>query len=259
MISDTAAERYASLLLNAEAKRMPIDPFSASDPAFLPEDAYRIQDRIASEHIRRGEMPIGYKVGMTTKPIQKLFGSDEPDYGVLFDANEIHGGVVETAELIQPKVEGEIAFVLREDLFGTTYTGEDILRVTEYAFPAIEIVDCRIKDWTFRIQDTIADSAACGRFLLTERRPYSGADLRNVRLRAYKNDVFLAEGAGCDVLGNPADSVAWLANKLGSRGLALRKGMVILSGSLVGMHPASSGDQFRFDYDCFGSVSVRFA
>ena len=146
MISDSTAERYASLLLEAEATRTPIDPFSASEPAFSPEDAYRIQDRIASEHIRRGETQIGYKIGVTTKPIQKLFGSDEPDYGVLFDANEIHGGVVETAELIQPKVEGEIAFILREDLFGTAYTGEDILRVTEYTFPAIEIVDCRITD-----------------------------------------------------------------------------------------------------------------
>ncbi len=254
----TVLKSYAGLICRAEADHTSIAPFTGTDSRFTADEAYLAQDLVLEQHISRGELPVGYKIGLSSKQAMALYGIDEPDYGTLFDVTEIRNGVVDAAALFCPKAEGEIAFILSEDLFGTTYTCADILKRTAYAFPAVEIIDTRFAGGKALVPDMIADNASCGRFMLTEKLPYDGIDLHAVRMKTYRNGSLLSEGVGSNAFGDPAESVAWLANKLGSRGRTLKKGMVILSGSLTGSHPAAAGDEFRFEYDRFGSVTIRF-
>ena len=189
-----------------------------------------------------------------------MLGVYQPDFGILTDGmlyNE--GEAIPANTLIQPKAEGEIAFVLKKDLKGPGVTAADVLAATEGVMTCFEIVDSRIRDWKIKIQDTVADNASCGVFVLGDslvdpRR----VDLNTCGMILEKNGEIVATGAGAAALGAPANAVAWLANTLGGLDIPLKAGEVILSGSLVIMVPVQAGDNLRVSIGGIGGCSVRF-
>lgn len=253
-------DELARMLLEAEEKREPIDPLTKTYPQISIEDAYRIQLKNVDAKIARGEKIVGKKIGLTSKGMQKLFGVNEPDYGHLTDRMIVlEGECIDLRELIQPKIEAEIAFVLKDDLKGPGITPADVLRATEGVMPALEIIDSRIRDWKIKIQDTIADNASSARFVLGGRI----VDVRNIDLRLVGlvfevNGEIISTAAGAAVMGNPVSSVAWLANKLASYGTYLKSGEVILSGSLIAAVDIKPGYIVRATFDKLGSVTIRF-
>ncbi|PWV83096.1 2-oxopent-4-enoate/cis-2-oxohex-4-enoate hydratase [Halomonas sp. A11-A] len=189
-----------------------------------------------------------------------MLGVNQPDFGQLTDRMVINQGEsIAMKSLIQPKAEGEIAFVLKRDLNGPGVTVADVLRATEGVMACFEIVDSRIRDWKIRIQDTIADNASCGVFVLGDRLvDPRNLDLFTTGMVLEKNGRIVGTGAGAATMGSPAIAVAWLANTLGQLGMSLKAGDVILSGALSAMVPVNAGDNLRMTLAGIGSCSVRF-
>jgi 2-keto-4-pentenoate hydratase len=156
-------------------------------------------------------------------------------------------------------MEGEIAFILKEDLRGPGVTLTEVIRCAEGVIPALEIIDSRIRDWKIKLPDTVADNASSARIVLGGvMTPLPAIDLRTVGMVMEKNGEILATAAGAAVLGHPANAVAWLANKLAAYGILLRKGEVILSGALTAAAPVAAGDFFRADFGLLGDVKIKF-
>ena len=226
------------------------------------DDAYAISLGILQHRLASGEKVVGKKIGVTSKAVQDMLGVHQPDFGFLTDRMWIaDGGCVRIADqLIQPRAEAEIALILKHTVQGPGVTPADVLAATDYIAPCFEIVDSRIQNWDIRIVDTIADNASCGVFVLGAARVDPRLhDLAALKVKVYKNDVFLSEGWGSAVQGSPLAAVAWLANTLGTYGVTLNAGDVILSGSLVPLEPARPGDHFRLELAGVGSASVSFA
>jgi 2-oxopent-4-enoate/cis-2-oxohex-4-enoate hydratase len=162
-------------------------------------------------------------------------------------------------QLIQPRAEGEIAFKLAKDLNGPGITNADVLDATEYVMPCFEVVDSRIHDWRIKIQDTVADNASCGLFVLgDDRADPKGLDFPSLHMSVYKNGKLLSEGLGSAALDSPLSCVSWLANTLSDFGITLSSGDVVLSGSLVPLEPVVPGDEMHLEVRGIGTASVRF-
>lgn len=249
-------------LFAALRARRTLDPLTAREPGIDLDDAYRISLRFLERRSADGERVVGKKIGVTSKAVQDMLGVHQPDFGFLTDRMAVGNGSVlgiAAAGLIQPRAEGEIAFVLKKDLKGPGITEDQVLDATDYVSPCFEIVDSRIHDWKIRIQDTVADNASCGVFVLgAERVPPQALDLAAVKMDIHKNGAHVASGLGAAVQGHPATAVAWLANTLGQYGIPFRKGEVILSGSLAPLLPALPGDRFHMTLAGIGEASIGF-
>tara|TARA_R110002072_G_scaffold177702_2_gene333697 strand:- start:510 stop:1301 length:792 start_codon:yes stop_codon:yes gene_type:complete len=249
-------------LYNALRGGHTLEPLTDREPAIQIEDAYRISLRMLNRRVDGdGEKVIGKKIGVTSKPVQDMLGVFQPDFGFLTDAMEYPDGaeIPIKGDLIAPRAEGEIAFRLKKDLVGPGVTEADVLDATETIIPCFEIVDSRIKDWKIRIQDTVADNASCGVYVLSQKevdpRHY---DLPGLHMRIYKNGEFHSEGMGSAVQGNPLTAVAWLANTLGEFGIPFKAGEVILSGSLAPLIPVVAGDVVSLEVEGIGGCSCKF-
>ena len=253
-------EQIAIELFSAYQSSMPIDSITDRYPELTVQDAYRIQKLFLGKRLALGEQVIGKKIGVTSQAVMDMLGVNQPDFGQLTDRMVINqGDSIAMESMIQPKAEGEIAFVLKQDLSGPGVTVADVLRATEGVMACFEIVDSRIRDWKIRIQDTVADNASCGVFVLGDRL----VDHRNLKLSTTgmvleKNGQVVGTGAGAATMGSPAIAVAWLANTLGELGMSLKAGEVILSGALSAMVPVTAGDNLRMTLAGIGSCSVRF-
>jgi 2-oxopent-4-enoate/cis-2-oxohex-4-enoate hydratase len=250
-------ELYAAL-----AGRYVLDPLTARESAITIDDAYNISLHLLRRREAGGERVIGKKIGVTSKPVQDMLGVHQPDFGFLTDRMHIADGSqvsLSAARLIQPRAEGEIAFVLKKDLRGPGVTEEQVLDATEYVSPCFEIVDSRIRDWKIRIQDTVADNASCGVFVIGAAKiaPRS-LDLAAVKMDIRKNGEHVASGTGAAVQGHPATAVAWLANTLGRFGIPFLAGEIILSGSLAPLLPITPGDRFEMSLAGIGNSSISF-
>lgn len=261
-MNEQKIQQYGDALYQALVDRKAIDPLTTTEPDITIQDAYRIQLRMIERRLQSGsEQVIGKKIGVTSRPVMDMLKVDQPDFGHLTSSMVFgDGSAIPADSLIAPKAEGEIAFVLKHDLVGPGITNADVLRATEYVLPCFEIVDSRIRDWKIRIQDTVADNASSGVFVLGD----AAADPRKIDLALVgmtleKNGDIVGTGAGAAALGHPLNAVTWLANTLGELGMALRAGEVILSGSLAAMVPAQAGDHLRVSLGGIGSVSVRFS
>ena len=250
----------AEMLLTAEKNRKPILPLTESDPGITVDEAYRIQLQVIAMKKSSGQVVVGKKIGITSRAMQTMLGVNEPDYGQILDGMVVmEGEQIRAADLIQPRIEGELAFILREDLKGPGVTLADVIRCSEGVIPALEIIDSRIADWKIKLPDTVADNASSARIVLGGKiTPILGLDLRTVGMVLEKNGEVVATAAGAAVLGNPAQAVAWLANKLAVYGIMLRKGEVILSGSLTAAVPVNAGDFIRADFGLLGDVKIKF-
>ncbi|MDQ1002208.1 2-keto-4-pentenoate hydratase [Neobacillus niacini] len=225
------------------------------------ETAYQVQLVNINKKVTNGDKIVGKKIGLTSKAMQDLLQVDQPDYGHLLASMSVQNkGLISVNQVLQPKVEGEIAFVLKKDLTGPEVTVEDVLEATDYILPALEIVSSRIKDWKISLNDTVADNASSGLFVLGEQPiPVEKVNLKTIEMEFFKNKSLVNTGVGTAVLGNPAYCVAWLANKLSEFGISLKKGEIILSGALSAAVDAVEGDLFTARFTHLGEVSVNFS
>ncbi|MEE2652671.1 MAG: 2-oxopent-4-enoate hydratase [Pseudomonadota bacterium] len=248
-------------LYEAMIARQAVSPLTARGEDISIDDAYHISLRMLERRQAAGARVIGKKIGVTSKAVQSMLNVHQPDFGYLTDDMVFNSGEVMpiSERLIAPRAEGEIAFILKKDLTGPSVTNADVLAATECVMPCFEIVDSRIKDWNIAIQDTVADNASCGLFVLGEEAVSPRkVDLVTCGMVVEKNGAIISTGAGAAALGSPVNCVAWLANTLGEFGISLKAGEVILSGSLVPLEPVQAGDSLRVDIGGIGSASVRF-
>jgi 2-oxopent-4-enoate/cis-2-oxohex-4-enoate hydratase len=260
-ISQETIRRLSDELHQAWATGKTIDPISDREREITIEDAYQIQLGFIERRIEKGARIVGKKIGLTSQAVMNMLNVHQPDFGYLLDTMVYNEGeAIPMETLIQPKAEGEIAFVLKHDLMGPGISNADVLRATECVMPCFEIVDSRVRDWKIKIQDTVADNASCGVFVLGDRvvSPRE-VDLTTCGMVLEKNGELAVTGAGAAALGHPLNAVAWLANTLGPLGLALEPGEVVLSGALAAMVPVKAGDNLRMSIGGIGSCSVRFA
>jgi len=248
------------MLFDALASGKPISPLTDTYPDMSIDDAYQVS--LAFLKIRRaenGETIVGKKIGVTSKPVQDMLGVFQPDFGFLTDAMFSNDGNVHVDCHIAPMAEAEIAFKLKKGLKGPGITGADVIAATEYVQPCFEIVDSRIKDWKIKIQDTVADNASCGVFAVgAEKVDPRELDMAALEVIVEKNGIEISRGVGSSVQGAPENAVAWLANTLGAYGIPFEAGEIILSGSLVPLHPAVRGDEMLMTIDGLGACAVAF-
>ncbi len=247
-------------LYDALTSRHVVEPLTSRYDEITIDDAYRIQQRLNARRLAAGERVIGKKIGVTSEAVMNMLGVTQPDFGMLTDAMVYNEGeAIPAARLIQPKAEGEIAFLLKKDLAGPGVTAADVLAATEGVMACFEIVDSRIRDWKIKIQDTVADNASCGVFVLGDRLvDPKGVDLHACGMVLEKNGEVVVTGAGAATMGSPLTAVAWLANTLGRMGVALSAGEVVLSGALGAMVQVKAGDSLRVTIGGVGGCSVRF-
>lgn len=259
-MSDLDIDALGEELYSALRHQKVVEPLTARYPDLTIEQAYFISRAILERRLADGEVIVGKKIGVTSKAVQDLLDVHQPDFGYLTDRMMYSSGdeVPIGTELISPRSEGEIAFVLKHALRGPGVTNADVLHATDYVLPCFEIVDSRIKDWNIRIEDTVADNASCGLVVLGDRI----ADPRSVDLRCCgilieKNGQLISTGAGAAALGSPLNAVAWLANTLGAFGIGLEAGEIVLSGSLVPLEEVVPGDQLSLEIGGIGRADMR--
>ncbi len=263
-IDDAQVAQLALRLDESERSRVQIGHFSAEHPDMTIEDAYAIQKAWVDMKLARGRRIIGHKIGLTSRAMQRAANITEPDYGTLLDDMQLaEGSDLPFGRLIEPKVEVELAFILKHRLEGNVSLG-DVLAAVDYVTPALEIIDARIKRTdengrTRKVFDTISDNAANAAIILGGRPvKVDAVDLRWVSALLYRNALIEDSGVAAAVLNHPAMGVVWLAQKLSRFGVALEPGEIILSGSFTSPIPIAAGDTFHADYGPLGSIAARF-
>ncbi len=247
-------------LIAAEQRCVPLEPITSLYPDLTEADAYRVQMAVVTTKVKRGDRVIGRKVGATSRAIQQLLRIDEPIYGTLLESNQVaNGKTISLSQLIHPRVECEIAFLLGEDLVGPDITATDVLAATQAVTASLEINDPRTREWKIGSREAIADNGIAARFVLGEQRlPVVGLDLPNTAVVLNKNGEEVASATGAAVLGDPARAVAWLANKLAEHHQSLKAGEIVLPGSMTPIYPVGTADRVEAEFDALGSGSVRF-
>lgn len=259
MTDKAKIKELAAMLKQSERTCVAIPAISASNPDLTIPDAYAIQLTNIDLELSEGKKITGKKIGLTSLAMQNLLGVDQPDFGHLLDSMEVQNHQIKRDTMVAPRVEGEIAFILKEDIHGPNATVEDVLNATDYVVPALEIVDSRLANWKINIIDTVSDNASSGMYELgTQKTDPKKVDLKQVSMAFYKNGEKVNEGKGTDVLGDPAYCVAWLANVLHDYGVVLKKGEVVLSGALSAMQAGEAGDSFKAVFSELGEVEMKF-
>ncbi|GAV22988.1 2-keto-4-pentenoate hydratase [Carboxydothermus pertinax] len=257
----TALQAAADALWKASQERIALEqPLTEIYPDITIRDAYQVQLINVDKKKALGHKVVGKKIGLTSRAMQQMLGVHEPDYGHVTD--DMIGDeevAISRSKLLQPKIEAEIAFVLKDRLVGPGVTLTKVLQATAGVIPVFEIIDSRIKDWKIKIQDTIADNASSAMVVLGSKLiPIDQVNLKYVGLVLEKNGEIIDTAAGAAVLGHPALAVAWLANKLSEFGIALEPGEIILSGSFTKAYEVTGNDHFVASFGPLGSVKVKF-
>ncbi len=262
-LSSATVQALGDELFAALRARATVTPLTERYPELRIEEAYRVSLRMLERRQREGERVVGKKIGVTSKAVQDMLGVHQPDFGFLTDVMQVANDStvsLSAAGLIQPKAEGEIAFKLKQDLKGPGITAQDVLDATQYVSPCFEIVDSRIQDWRIKIQDTVADNASCGVFVVGDAQvdPRS-LDLAAAQMQVQCNGTQVAQGVGAAVQGHPATAVAWLANTLGAFDIPFLAGELILSGSLAPLLPITAGDRYSMTIGGLGEAAIAFS
>ncbi|MFI8993606.1 2-keto-4-pentenoate hydratase [Streptomyces sp. NPDC053542] len=256
-----AVVKAADILAEAARTGVPCAPVRGLLPEGDLDTAYAVQRLTIERELAAGGRIVGRKTGLTSPAVQAQLGVDRPDFGALLAGMAVpEGEPVAAGRLLQPKVEGEVALVLGADLPHRYCTVADVLRATDFALAALEIVDSRVAGWDISIVDTVADNASSGLFVLGSAPvPVTRLDLRAVRMTMTRNGARVSTGTGADCLGSPLNAAAWLASALAATGDPLRAGDVVLTGALGPMADAAPGDVFEAHISGLGSVTTRFA
>ncbi|NIZ12556.1 2-oxo-hept-4-ene-1,7-dioate hydratase [Phaeobacter sp. HF9A] len=259
--------RAAADLLAAEQSRSQIGLLSLRHPEIGMDDAYAIQSALCAAKLAQGRRVIGWKIGLTSRAMQSALEIDIPDSGILFDDMLFaNGATVPAGRFIQPRIETEIAFVMKSALGGEDVSRDAVIAATDYVAPAIEILDTRIlrqdaKSGKSRsVFDTISDNAAnAGIVLGPQRHAVDAFDLRWVGAITFRDAVVEETGLGAGVLNDPVESIVWLARRMAQYGQSIEAGQVILSGSFIRPVECPPGSQIAADFGPFGDVAISFA
>jgi len=259
-ISPQKVKQLAERLRKAEATGVAIKPIRDELPAGDIEAAYAIQNANTQYWVRKGRRLAGCKIGLTAKSVQKQLGVDQPDYGMVYaDRVLCDGEEVPLAQVMQAKVEAEVALVLDKDLKKKDVTISELISAVAYALPAIEIVASRIENWNIKIQDTIADNASGGMIVLgNEPKKLGGLDLRMCGMVMERRGDQVSLGVGLACLGNPLNAALWLARTMARAGAPLKAGDVVMTGALGPMAGVAAGDTVEVRISGLGSVRTAF-
>ena len=259
-LSAATIAQLAEHLDNCQRNAQDTPKITDAHPDMDWDDAYAIQDAILARHLGRGARVIGLKAGLTSHAKMKQMGVETPVFGFLVDEYSVlEGAEVKVSELIHPKVEPEIAFVLKHALRGPGCHIGAVLAATDFVMPGIEVIDSRYRDFKFDLKSVVAVNTSASRFVVGGQplRP-NELDLRTVGVVLEKNGEPVALGAGAAVLGHPAAAIAMLANHLGARGQEIPAGSLILSGGITEAVAVAAGDNVCLRVQGMGSVSLRF-
>lgn len=260
-LSEETISEIALQLIEAEKTVQPIDEPSKKYPGMTIDDAYNVQFKTVEEKVKRGAVIVGRKIGLTSKAMQALIGIDEPDAGIILDSKVFREGEAIPLDALRvPRIEAEIGFFLKEDLNGPGITVIDVLAATAGVMPLLEVKDTRLKPLKTTIVDAVADNATSGIVILGGKLTplTSDVDLRLVGMVFEQDGEMVATATGAEALGNPAEPVAWLANKMARYGMPLKKGEFVMSGGLTKALEVKPGSFFRATFDRLGSVSALF-
>lgn len=258
--SSDAIQQAADLLDSALNRRDPITPLTERYPGLDVADAYAIQQVNLRRRLHHGRTVVGHKIGLTSAPMQTLLGVDEPDFGYILDDMVLIGGsTTPVAVFCAPRVEPEVAFLLRAPLQGPGVTARDVRSATEAVAVALEVVDSRISEWRLTLPDTVADNASSGAVVLGDWVPFDNSiDLPGAHASLTLNGIEVDSGVGSAVLGDPAAAVAWLANALAPFGTAILPGQFVMSGSFTSAAFVHTGDRATASITGLGTVSLGF-
>lgn len=254
------AHEYAARLRKAAFDRVSIPPLRESIGVENIELAYAIQQSNTDYRVANGARIVGKKIGLTSIIVQKQIGVNQPDFGILFNDMEVLNGLsISMTELMQPKIEAEIAFVLSKDLDADNLTSVDIIDAVAYALPALEIVGSRISDWNIKITDTVADNASASHFVVGHSpKKLHQIDLTDIKMTMKRNGEVVSSGRGSDCFGSPINATLWLANTMKTMGQPLKKGEIIFTGALGSMVDVKEGDHFTAQFEGLGDVGLHF-
>ncbi|MFK4296625.1 2-keto-4-pentenoate hydratase [Arthrobacter sp. GAS37] len=258
-----AMDQFAAELLEAATSLIPVAPLRHRFEGMTLADSYYVQTAQLEHHVAAGRVLAGRKVGLTSLAMQQQLGVDSPDFGYFFEDMVHHDGArIPVSQFIQPKVEPEFGFVLKETLQGPGVTLEQAAAAIGAIYPAIEIIDSRISDWDIKLVDTVADNASCGAvavgtlpLALNHADPVS---LLDIECSLVIDGQILGRGTGADVMGHPIAPLAWLANVLGEQGVALEAGQLILPGSFTKAEPVAAGTTATADFGPVGLLTIHF-
>lgn len=256
-ITQEVQRELVDYLLSAEREKREVEKITSRYLDLPIEVAYEIQQQLIERKEQAGERCIGLKLGLTSRAKQQMMGVHEAIYGYLTDGMlALEWEPLAYSRFIHPKAEPEIAFMMGEDLQGTNVTAEDVLRATKYVAPAIEIIDSRYENFRFTLPDVVADNCSSSAFVVGSKwvspRDF---DLALTGVIMSKNGIVQTTGSGAAVLGHPAASMAWAVNKLGEKGLGLKKGHIVLSGAITEAIAFEPGDVIQVTVDGMGSVT----
>lgn len=260
-IETGAAELYA-----AEKSRMPIEPLTLRHPQMSMEDAYAVQESWVNQKIADGRKVIGYKIGLTSRAMQQAMKIDIPDYGVLLDDMHFaNHSEISAADFIDPRVEVELAFVLKNPLFGNSLTVDDVINATDYVVPALELIAARSHrvhpetGYTRTVCDTIADNAANAGIVTGGKKiDPREHDLRWCGALCYHNEIIEETGLAAGVLDHPARGICWIAKRFAPHGIKLEPGQILLAGSFTRPIKVKAGDDIRADFGELGEIKCKF-
>jgi 2-keto-4-pentenoate hydratase len=256
-------EKYrpaAEALWNARASHVSVPPLRQwLDPTDL-AGAYAIQLHNNERRTHAGARIVGRKIGLTSQSVQRQLGVYQPDFGLLFDDMLFEGGsaAVPTDALLQPRIEGEIAFVMQHDVTESGCSRPQLAEAAGSATAAFEIVDSAIAEWKITLADTVADNASCGALVLSsERRPVRDLDLRLAGMVMSEDSTIVSLGVGAASLGDPLAALEWLANLAIEQGQPLRRGEIVLAGALGPMVPFVQGRRYTLEIAGFTRLEVH--
>ncbi len=258
-VSTDQSKEIVDYLYTAERDAREVVKVTDKYPELTIEEAYKLQDQLLERRLEEnGTKHVGVKLGLTSKAKQVMMGVDQAIYGYLHeDMLCVEWEPVKFADLIHPKVEPEIAFLLGEDLEGENITAEDVIKATKYVAPALEVIDSRYKDFKFTLVDVVADNCSSVKFVVGSKWLSPEAiELDSIGMVMTKNGKVEQTGSSAAVLGHPAEAIAWSVKELSKRGKGLKKGDIVLSGAMSEAIAFESGDTVVAQFDGLGSVSM---
>lgn len=265
-LTDSQIQKAAQALYEAERLRKQISPLTQTYPDMDMEDAYAIQSAWVQKKQDAGDELIGYKIGLTSRVMQRAMHIDTPDFGVLLESMAFsNNSDITHADFTDPRIEVELAFVLKQRLFGDKLSIDDVMNATDYIVPALELIAARSyrvdpqSGYTRTVMDTIADNAANAGIIMGDQHFSPGSlDLRWCGALLYRNGTLEETGLAAAVLDHPANGICWLAKRFAAHGIALEPGQILLSGSFTAPVALATGDVIRADYGPLGEISCRF-
>lgn len=266
MLSKDEIVSAAEALYSAEKNRVQIPPLTLAHPDMTLDDAYAVQKAWVERKIADGRAVTGYKIGLTSRAMQMAMNIDTPDFGVLLDDMRFaNGAKIPAADFTDPRIEVELAFVLKTPLAGENITVDDVMAATDYVVPALELIAARSyrvdpeTGYTRTVFDTIADNAANAGYIVGDHKvDPAGIDLPWVGAMMYLNGEIEETGLAGGVMGHPAHGICWVCKRFAPHGIVLQPGQLILAGSFTRPVIVRAGDNILADYGPLGKIEVDF-